>query len=110
MALLLTPLRWVISSILRVAIFAGALVVLWFLLLGPTIEGGEQKVARRLDSLEKSANPKRLAHCIEHADGDVEKMRRCSRVSTSSFARRIRARARTSGWASMRRWPSGRSI
>ena len=80
MALLLAPLRWLLSSIIRLAIFAGVLVALYFILLKPAIDSGEKKVGHGLHSLEKKASPKRLAHCLEHADGDVEKMKRCARI------------------------------
>ncbi|HTT93772.1 MAG TPA: hypothetical protein VMF55_03815 [Solirubrobacterales bacterium] len=80
MALLLAPLRWLISSIFRVAIFAAILVAAYFLLLKPAIDSGEKQVGHGLHSLERKASPKRLAHCLEHADGDVEKMKRCARI------------------------------
>jgi hypothetical protein len=80
MALLLTPFRWLISSILRMAIFAAVLLALYFLLLKPAIDSGEKKVDHSLQSLEKKANPKRLAHCLQHADGNVGKMQRCARI------------------------------
>ena len=80
MALLLAPLRWLTSSIIRLAIFAGILVALYFLLLKPAIDSGEKTVRHGLHSLEKKASPKRLAHCVQHADGDVEKMKRCARI------------------------------
>ena len=80
MALLLSPFRWLLSSILRVAIFAGLLVLLYFLLLKPAIDSGEKKLGDSLHSLEKKASPKRLEHCLGHADGDVKKMERCSRL------------------------------
>jgi len=80
MALLLAPLRWLTSSIIRLAIFAGLLVALYFLLLKPAIDGGEKKVSHGLHTLERAASPKHLAHCLEHADGDLEKMKRCARV------------------------------
>jgi len=80
MALLLAPLRWLTSSIIRLAIFAGILVALYFLLLKPAIDSGEKQVRQGLHSLEKKASPKRLAHCVQHADGDVEKMKRCARI------------------------------
>jgi hypothetical protein len=80
MALLLAPLRWVLSSIIRLAIFAAILIVAYLLLLKPAIDSGEKKVNHALHSLERKASPKRLAHCIEHADGDVDKMKRCARL------------------------------
>jgi hypothetical protein len=80
MALLLKPLRWLTSSILRLAIMAGVLVALYFLLLKPAIDGGEKTVSHSLHSLEKKASPKRIEHCLKHADGDVDKMKRCARV------------------------------
>jgi len=80
MALLLAPLRWLLSSILRVAIFAGLLVALYFLLLKPAIDGGEKTVQHTLHSLEKKASPKHLERCIKRAEGDVDKMKRCARV------------------------------
>ncbi|MBN9622440.1 MAG: hypothetical protein J0H06_05715 [Actinobacteria bacterium] len=80
MALLLAPLRWLTSSIIRLAIFAAILAAAYFLLLKPAIDAGEKKVRHGLHSLERKANPKHLAHCLEHADGNVEKMKRCARI------------------------------
>ncbi len=80
MALLLAPLRWLLSSIFRLAIFVAILAAAYFLLLKPAIDSGEKTVDHGLHSLEKKASPKRLAHCLERADGDVEKMKRCARV------------------------------
>ena len=80
MALLLAPLRWLTSSIIRLAIFVGVLASLYFLLLKPAIDSGEKKVSDGLHSLEKKASPKRLSHCIQRADGDVGKMKRCARI------------------------------
>ena len=80
MALLLAPLRWLTSSIIRLAIFAAILAALYFLLLKPAIDSGEKTVRHSLQTLEKKASPKRLAHCFHHADGDVEKMKRCARI------------------------------
>jgi hypothetical protein len=80
MALLLAPLRWLTSSIIRLAIFAAILAALYFLLLKPAIDSGEKTVRHGLHSLEKKASPKHLAHCIQRADGDVEKMKRCARI------------------------------
>ncbi len=80
MALLLWPLRWLTSSIIRLAIFAAILLAAYLLLLKPAIEGGENSVRHGLHSLEKKASPKRLEHCVRHADGDVEKMKRCAQI------------------------------
>jgi hypothetical protein len=80
MALLLAPLRWLTSSIIRLAIFAAILAALYFLLLKPAIDSGEKSVRNGLHSLEKKASPKHLAHCLDHADGDIEKMKRCARI------------------------------
>jgi hypothetical protein len=80
MALLLAPLRWLLSSIFRLAIFVAILVAAYLLLLKPAIDGGENEVRHGLHSLEKKASPKRLERCLEHADGDVEKMKRCARI------------------------------
>ena len=80
MALLLAPLRWLTSSIIRLAILAGILVLAYLLLLKPAIDSGEKKVRHTLHSLEKRASPKHLKHCIERADGDVDKMKRCARI------------------------------
>ncbi|HEY2052310.1 MAG TPA: hypothetical protein VGH14_00055 [Solirubrobacterales bacterium] len=80
MALLLAPLRWLTSSIIRLAILAAILVAAYLLLLKPAIDSGEKKVEHTLHSLEKQASPKRLEHCIEHAGGDVDKMKRCTRL------------------------------
>lgn len=80
MALLLAPLRWLTSSIIRLAILAAILVVAYLLLLKPAIQGGEQRVRHTLHSLEKTASPKRLGHCLGHAEGDVGRMKRCARL------------------------------
>ena len=80
MALLLAPLRWLTSSIIRLAIFAAILVVAYLVLLKPAIDSGEKKVHQTLHSLEKAASPKRLEHCIKRAGGDLEKIKRCTRV------------------------------
>jgi hypothetical protein len=80
MALLLAPLRWLTSSIIRLTIFVAILAAAYFLLLKPAIDSGEKKVRHGLHSLESKASPKRLAHCLGHADGDVEKMKRCARI------------------------------
>lgn len=80
MALLLAPLRWLTSSIIRLAILAGVLVAVYFLLLKPAIDSGEKTVRHSLHSLEKKASPKRLERCFKRADGDIEKMKRCARV------------------------------
>jgi hypothetical protein len=80
MALLLAPLRWLTSSIIRLAIFAAILAAAYFLLLKPAIDSGETKVRNGLHSLERKASPKHLEHCIQRADGDVGKMKRCARI------------------------------
>jgi hypothetical protein len=80
MALLLAPLRWLTSSIIRLAILAGILVVAYFVLLKPAIDSGEKKVRHTLQSIEKKASPEHLKHCFQHSDGDVDKMKRCARL------------------------------
>ncbi|HEY2480257.1 MAG TPA: hypothetical protein VGI17_16205 [Solirubrobacterales bacterium] len=80
MALLLAPLRWLTSSIIRLAVVAGILVAAYLLLLKPAIDSGEKSVRHSLHSLEKKASPAHLERCLKHADGDVEKMKRCARV------------------------------
>jgi hypothetical protein len=80
MALLLAPLRWLTSSIIRLAIFAAILLAAYLLLLKPAIDSGEKSVRHTLHSLERKASPKRLERCIKRADGDVEKMKRCARI------------------------------
>jgi hypothetical protein len=80
MALLLAPLRWLTSSIIRLALLAAILVAAYLLLLKPAIDSGEKSVSHSLHSLEKKASPKRLEHCIKRADGDLDKMKRCTRI------------------------------
>ena len=80
MALLLAPLRWLTSSILRLAILAAILVAAYFILLKSAIDGGENTVRHSLHSLEKKASPKHLERCIERAGGDIEKIKRCTRL------------------------------
>jgi cell division protein ZapA (FtsZ GTPase activity inhibitor) len=80
MALLLAPLRRLTSSIIRLAILAGILLVAYLVLLKPAIDSGEKQVRQTLHSLERKASPKRLAHCISRADGDVDRMKRCARL------------------------------
>jgi hypothetical protein len=80
MALLLAPLRWLLSSIFRLALFAAVLVALYLVLLRPAIDSGEKSVHHSLNSLEKKAGPKRLEHCVKEAGGDLGKMKRCTRL------------------------------
>jgi cell division protein ZapA (FtsZ GTPase activity inhibitor) len=80
MALLLAPLRWLTSSIIRLAVLAAILVAAYLLLLKPAIDSGEKSVSHSLHSLEKKASPERLEHCIKRADGDLDKMKRCTRI------------------------------
>ncbi len=80
MALLLAPFRWLVSSILRLALLAAIVVAAYFLLLKPAIHSGEQSLGRSLHSLERKASPQRLARCISHAGGDVAKTKRCARL------------------------------
>jgi hypothetical protein len=78
MALLLAPLRWLTSSIIRLAILAGVLVLAYLLLLKPAIDSGEKTVNHSLHSLEHAASPRRLEHCLKRSEGNVEKMKRCA--------------------------------
>lgn len=85
MALLLAPFRWLLSSIFRLAIFVAVLVAVYFILLKPAIDSGEKKVSgaertfeKTVRSLEGHVGAKRLAHCVEHADGDIHKLQRCA--------------------------------
>ena len=78
MALLLAPLRWLTSSIIRLAILAGILVAAYFLLLKPAIHSGEKTVDHSIHRLERAASPARLKHCLSRADGNLEKMKRCA--------------------------------
>ena len=80
MALLLAPLRWLTSSIIRLAILAAILVAAYFFLLKPAIDSGEKTVNHSLHSLEKKASPKRLERCVQRADGDVDKIKHCARI------------------------------
>jgi cell division protein ZapA (FtsZ GTPase activity inhibitor) len=80
MALLLAPLRWLTSSIIRLAILAAILLAAYLLLLKPAIDSGEKSVRHSIHSLEKKASPARLERCVKHADGDVEKMKRCAQL------------------------------
>jgi uncharacterized protein YoxC len=38
----------------------------------------QRQVRRSLHLAEKQGNPKRLIKCVEHADGDARKIRRCT--------------------------------
>ncbi len=78
MTFLLAPLRWLTSSIIRLAVLVAILVAAYLLLLKPAIDSGEKTVRHGLHSLEKEASPKRLARCIKHANGDLEKSKRCA--------------------------------
>ena len=68
------------SGIIRLAVVVGILVAAYLLLLKPAIDSGEKSVRHSLHSLEKKASPARLERCLKHADGDVEKMKRCARL------------------------------
>ena len=78
MALLLAPLRWLTSSIIRLAILAGVLVLAYFLLLKPAIDSGEKSVGHSLHAIERVASPTRIKHCLKHSEGNLEKMKRCT--------------------------------
>jgi hypothetical protein len=85
MALLLAPLRWLTSSIIRLAIFAAVLVVAYLVLLKPAlhsadekVQSGERSFERTLHSLEGHVGARRLAHCVEQAGGDIHKLERCA--------------------------------
>ncbi|MBS1887206.1 MAG: hypothetical protein JSU06_08460 [Actinobacteria bacterium] len=80
MALLLAPLRWLTSSIIRLALFAGLLFLVYLLLLKPAFDSGEKTLREGLHTIERKANPARLAHCIERAGGDLAKTERCARL------------------------------
>jgi hypothetical protein len=78
MALLLAPLRWLTSSIIRLAILAGVLVLAYFLLLKPAIDSGEKSVGHSLHAIERAASPTRIKDCLKRSEGDLEKMKRCT--------------------------------
>ena len=78
MALLLAPLRWLLSSIIRAAVLAAIVVAAYFLLLKPAIDSGEKSVDHSLHRLERAASPTRIKHCLKHSEGNLEKMKRCT--------------------------------
>lgn len=78
MALLLAPVRWLLSSIFRLAIFVAALVALYLVLLKPAFDSGENTIRHSVHSIERAASPTRIAHCLQHANGDLGKAKRCA--------------------------------
>ena len=91
------------SGIIRLAVFAGMLLLLYLLIIKPvlktttdaihstgldqigkSIEGVSKEVRREVHrSFETTkrhgGNPNKLIHCVKHANGDVKRIERCTR-------------------------------
>ena len=68
------------SGIVRLGVAVGILAAVYFFIVKPVLHTTEKTVEHSLHSLEKKASPKHLERCIKHADGDVDKMKRCTRI------------------------------
>ncbi len=58
------------STIFRLALTLGVLLVAYLLLVKPALHSADETVHRRGE---------RLLHCIEHAGGDAQRIQRCGR-------------------------------
>jgi len=102
-ALLRTLFSSLTSSIIRLAVFAGMLLLLYLLIVKPALNKADNAIhSTGLDQIGKTlntvnvqvqrqirrsfevtktqgGNPQRLIHCIKHAHQDVERIERCTR-------------------------------
>lgn len=93
----------VTSGIIRLAVFAGMLFVAYLLIIRPILDTttdvihstGLDKIGKSLDGMSteikrevhrsfevtkrRGANPQKLVHCVQQANGDVKKIERCTR-------------------------------
>jgi hypothetical protein len=93
----------VTSGIVRLAVFAGMLFVAYLLILKPILDTttevihstGLDKIGESLEGMsteikrevhhsfevtrQRGANPQKLVHCIQRANGDVKRIERCTR-------------------------------
>jgi hypothetical protein len=65
--------RGITSSILRLAIFAGVLVLAYVLVAKPLLDSAGDAVKAT------ESRPRKVIRCMSHADGDVKRMERCAR-------------------------------
>ncbi len=102
MFLLRTVFRSLTSSIIRLAVFAGMLLLLYLLIVKPALNKaddaihstGLDQIARSLDGVSteikrdvhhtfESTSPggqrKRLVHCVQRAEGNAHRIERCTR-------------------------------
>jgi hypothetical protein len=93
----------VTSGIVRLAVFAGMLLLLYLLIIKPvlktttdaihstgldqigkSLEGMSTEVKREVHrsfevTKQRGANPQKLVHCVQRANGDVKRIERCTR-------------------------------
>lgn len=102
MALLRTLLSSLTSSIIRLAVFAGMLLLLYLLIVKPalnkaddavhsvgleeigrSLEGVSTEIKREVHHTFESTSPggqrKRLVHCVQRAEGNAHRIERCTR-------------------------------
>jgi hypothetical protein len=71
--LLRSLFRGITSSILRLAILAGALVLAYLLVAKPLLDSAGDAVKAT------ESRPRKVIHCIGQSNGDVERIKRCTR-------------------------------
>ncbi|HEU4737353.1 MAG TPA: hypothetical protein VFS48_10050 [Solirubrobacterales bacterium] len=93
----------VTSGIIRLAVFAGMLFIAYLLILKPILDTttdvihstGLDKIGKSLEGMsteikrevhrsfevtkQRGANPQKLVHCVRRANGDVQRIERCTR-------------------------------
>jgi hypothetical protein len=93
----------VTSGIIRLAVFAGMLLLLYLLIVKPVLKTttdaihstGLDQIGKSLDGVgteirrqvhrsfemtkKHGGNPQKLVHCVQHANGGVKRIERCTR-------------------------------
>lgn len=70
MALLRILLGSLTSTVLRLALTLGALLLVYLLLIKPALDSAGETVHRKGE---------KLMHCVEHANGSARRLQRCAR-------------------------------
>jgi hypothetical protein len=65
--------RSLTSSILRLAVLAGVLVLAYVLVAKPLLDSAGDAVKAT------ESRPRKVIHCVGHSNGDMERIERCAR-------------------------------
>jgi hypothetical protein len=71
--LLRTLFRSITSSILRLAVLAGVLVLAYVLVAKPLFDSASDAIKAT------ESRPRKVVHCIGRSNGDVKRIERCTR-------------------------------